>query len=218
MDSIHSFGTITAAGRTSTCFIAQLAVVSDRIDVPMKPIFAFLTARTVQDEVTGCWNWTGPRDKNGYGRTSYNGKSVRMNRLAAHYWFGHPLDSPLFVLHRCDNPSCVNPNHLFIGTVTDNNRDTVAKKRHRESRKTHCPKGHPYDEVNIYWQKSGSRQCRACHRDGATTDAKRKYHREQMAQKRRAMGIPMRNFATRPTQPMSLAEWKAASQRRATPD
>lgn len=55
--------------------------------------------------------------------------TVTAHRLAAHLWLGFDLNDPRFVLHRCDNPPCFNPDHLFIGTVQDNQADMAAKGR-----------------------------------------------------------------------------------------
>jgi hypothetical protein len=128
-----------------------------------------LIDRIQLDEKTGCWNWRGAKLVAGYGQASYRGKKVTAHRLAAFLWLQHPLDSPLLVLHRCDNPSCFNPKHLFIGTQSDNLKDAIKKGRWTspQKKKTHCPKGHPYDETNtLIDTKSGyiHRICRACTR------------------------------------------------------
>ena len=115
------------------------------------------------DPVTGCWNWIGRRGHNGYGITSYMGNNnVRVHRLSAHFYLGFDLKSNLLVCHRCDNPACFNPKHLFIGTISANAVDSVKKGRHAESKKTHCPQGHEYNEQNTYSWRPNVRRCRVC--------------------------------------------------------
>lgn len=76
-----------------------------------------------------CWPWTGAR-AHGYGRIRTIGKRFcRAHRLA--YALAHGDPGPLLVCHRCDNPLCCNPAHLFLGTVQDNNLDRDAKHRAR---------------------------------------------------------------------------------------
>lgn len=76
-----------------------------------------------------CWEWTGhPNGKFGYGRVMVNGRRVLAHRRAWELLVG-PIPDGLKVLHRCDNPPCVRPDHLFLGTLADNNRDRDAKGR-----------------------------------------------------------------------------------------
>lgn len=80
----------------------------------------------------GCWLWTGARSGNRYGLIRGEGGRHSKNEVAHRAsWtlvYG-PIPEGLWVLHRCDNPPCVRPEHLFLGDPTDNNRDTVAKGR-----------------------------------------------------------------------------------------
>ena len=76
-----------------------------------------------------CWNWTGPRDKKGYGLGIYNkGRQPRIHRQSYELNIG-PIPQGLHVLHKCDNPSCVRPDHLFLGTNFDNIQDRNKKGR-----------------------------------------------------------------------------------------
>lgn len=78
----------------------------------------------------GCWEWAGSivKTRGGYGRFHANGKSYRAHRLSWQIYKGQwPGD--LFVCHKCDNPKCVRPSHLFLGTTDDNMRDMVSKGR-----------------------------------------------------------------------------------------
>jgi len=79
-----------------------------------------------------CWLWTGSRDLQGYGRIGTGGR--RSTPILTHRvsWVMHHGSIPegMLVCHHCDNPSCVRPDHLFLGTNADNVQDMIAKKRH----------------------------------------------------------------------------------------
>jgi len=118
----------------------------------------------------GCWLWTAYCDGYGHGIFRWNGKTTGAHRIAWELTFGA---TDLCVLHKCDNPPCVNPDHLFKGTKGDNNRDCVAKKRHHHSRKTHCFRGHKFTDENTRYYKNG-RWCRKCNADYAKATRKKK--------------------------------------------
>lgn len=77
---------------------------------------------------TPCWMWTGWLDGIGYGRISVSGKLILAHRFSYEFFNG-PFSPELDILHKCDNPTCVNPAHLFLGTAFDNMRDMVNKGR-----------------------------------------------------------------------------------------
>ncbi len=93
------------------------------------------------DKSGECWLWTGNRYPNGYGRVWWKGASHGAHRvaweLATTAW---PGDSQ--VLHRCDNPQCVNPAHLFLGTQRDNMRDRLTKGKYARGDQ-HPARAHP---------------------------------------------------------------------------
>lgn len=80
----------------------------------------------------GCFEWQGARKgktkAEGYGLTSWNGKAIKAHR-ASYLAFRGPIPDGLHVCHTCDNPCCINPAHLFLGTVLQNRRDSVDKGR-----------------------------------------------------------------------------------------
>lgn len=91
-------------------------------------IFDRLFDRAMIQE-NGCWEFSGARHNQGYGLISLNGKMYRAHRVAYDLCVGD-IPEDIQVLHKCDNPPCVNPEHLFLGTGQDNMDDKVAKDRH----------------------------------------------------------------------------------------
>lgn len=80
------------------------------------------------EKTGGCWLWTGSCFPNGYGQFSLSKTSVGAHRIS---WLIHNGDIPtgIFVCHHCDNPICIRPDHLFLGTAQDNTRDAATKGR-----------------------------------------------------------------------------------------
>lgn len=79
---------------------------------------------------SGCWLWQGHLDRKGRGNLRVNGRRVIASRLSYELHFDVIPDG-LYVCHECDNPQCVNPDHLWLGTHRDNTDDMIAKGRHR---------------------------------------------------------------------------------------
>lgn len=83
----------------------------------------------------GCWEWQGARDKDGYGQTRSPNGRVKAHRRAWEIVAGS-IPEGLYVLHRCNNPSCVRPDHLYLGTALDNGIDRRSRSRKRSDRWT----------------------------------------------------------------------------------
>lgn len=77
---------------------------------------------------SGCWLWTGNVNKNGYGRFGFNKKVFLAHRVSYQYFCNADIDKKI-VCHKCDVPSCVNPDHIFAATPDVNSKDMVAKGR-----------------------------------------------------------------------------------------
>lgn len=132
-----------------------------------------------------CWVWTGKRNRDGYGlwgRKYAHRASMEID--------GQP-PGKAFVLHRCDNPPCVNPTHLYLGTPQDNMRDAIARGLHpgnpKKGERTHCDNGHEFAGTNLIIHPSGGRICRICDNKRKAASARRT---------RRRQGVAPRNFVT----------------------
>jgi len=78
---------------------------------------------------SGCWEWNGGRHSAGYGVLNVHGKSHYAHREALQISLGRNLGPDMYACHKCDNPPCMNPAHLFEGTLQDNNKDMHHKGR-----------------------------------------------------------------------------------------
>ncbi len=83
---------------------------------------------------SGCWQWTGGKDNDGYGMFWLRGTNVHASR-ASYEIYTAPVPRSKQVCHRCDNPGCVNPDHLFLGTQKENVQDSIRKGRRIRNRK-----------------------------------------------------------------------------------
>lgn len=130
-------------------------------------------SKFIPEPNSGCWLWTGPFNAQGYGRFTVrrNDKHYSSQSAPRIAWRLYRGEIPIgkWVLHRCDTPECVNPDHLFIGTRQDNIDDMMNKGRQNQQKKTHCPMGHLLGGNNLYLHNGRHRVCRACNREAAAT-------------------------------------------------
>lgn len=130
-----------------------------------------LKSRTIYDENTGCWLHQGINKSKGYAFATFNYTQVSVHRISAYLYLNYDLeDKSLQVNHKliCSNLNCWNPEHIYVGTQTDNMNDTVLKGNHGSpnKNKTHCKFGHEYTPENTYTRKdNGFRQCLTCQRE-----------------------------------------------------
>lgn len=122
------------------------------------------------DKTDACWEVRrGEIDRKGYGIIYHRGSRHLTHRVS--YMLAHgPFAAEMCVCHRCDNPPCVRPDHLFLGTREDNIRDMVKKGRHRweagvkaaSKLPPTCRMGHEFTPENTEWRGDRGRRCRVC--------------------------------------------------------
>ena len=114
-----------------------------------------------------CWPWKGALGSHGYGRVNFQGVHMTASRAVFSAVHGRVPDG-LLVCHKCDNPPCVNPEHLFVGTYQDNVTDMMQKGRGRwvtrSEKRTYCRKGHLLAATEYIVPSTGSRLCGVCMR------------------------------------------------------
>lgn len=110
----------------------------------------------------GCWLWTGPTNGNGYGRISTTDGHKGVHRVSMRLFKPDEYEETLDVLHSCDIPKCFNPTHLRCGDDSENTKDAVERGNNYQASKTHCIRGHEYNEANTYIRPNGNRDCKKC--------------------------------------------------------
>jgi hypothetical protein len=116
---------------------------------------------TVDDD--GCWVWTGPQTRNGYGYWQAGpGKPKRVvHRILWEHEYDQPVPDGLQLDHLCRNRLCCRPDHFEPVTASVN----TMRQDHAYRNKTHCPKGHEYTDANTRITPAGKRVCRQCDRE-----------------------------------------------------
>lgn len=125
-----------------------------------------------------CVETTNSRNKAGYGQclAHRHGRKIYLTHVLA--WIdanGRLPEDGMKILHSCDNPPCVNPEHLREGTQAENNQESVAKGRSKRFTHDECVNGHSYSR-NVYVDAKGCRHCRLCR-----ADASRRYYEKLLA-------------------------------------
>lgn len=125
-----------------------------------------------QPTLTSCWLWAHDVERRGYGQISYKNKTFMAHRVMYENTYG-PIPEKLTIDHLCEVTTCVNPEHLEVVTMGENNkRSSVISTIN--SLKTHCSNGHEFNKENTYLYKGKWRQCRIC-----TTKRLRKAYQER---------------------------------------
>jgi hypothetical protein len=110
----------------------------------------------------GCWEWIGWKNSKGYGQMSIKQKKKPAHRVVYELLVG-PIPDGLQLDHLCRNHGCVRPDHLEPVTPRENLIRGNTKAAENVA-KTHCPKGHPYDDANTVVTTKGYRKCRECNK------------------------------------------------------
>jgi hypothetical protein len=119
--------------------------------------------RYIEDK-DGCWNWKGSVEKDGYGKCGLRSGSTLAHRAFYGILVGK-IPSGLELDHLCKNRKCVNPKHLEPVTHVENISRGIYTINHRNGRKTHCKRGHPFDDKNTYVETYNGiimRKCVTC--------------------------------------------------------
>jgi len=135
-------------------------------------IFATFDQHYSVDTVTGCFLWNRATNSKGYGilTDTRTHRLVLAHRLALERKLGREIAPGMMAIHSCDNPLCVNPDHIREGSGKDNCADARERGRAinvpaaRNAAKTHCCRGHEYTPTNTRLDANGFRSCRTCQR------------------------------------------------------
>jgi hypothetical protein len=117
---------------------------------------------------SGCWEWQAHRTGEGYGQFDWEGISTRFAHRIAYTVLVGPIPYGLTLDHLCENPPCVNPQHLKPCTIGENVLRSAVSPTAVNARRTYCKRGHPLSGDNLYvrpknrWLPNGARACKTC--------------------------------------------------------
>ena len=133
-----------------------------------QPIYKDIEDKFIPEPNSGCWLWIAAQDPRGYGRVNLLRRTglrnrVRLAHRVVYEMYRGPIPKGLTLDHLCRVTSCVNPNHLEITTLWENQRRGMSLNA-QNARKTHCMRGHEFTERNAIREGRTGRRCRICTR------------------------------------------------------
>ena len=147
-------------------------------NMPLIERFFQKVDKSGNDKFPDCWIWTGAPTSKGYGAFKYyQDRSAIGAHVSSHLFHIGEVPKGKIVRHHCDNPPCVNPEHLLLGTNSDNMKDMFARDRHSwvNRERTHCRRGHEFLVVGVkVGTKANGKSFRTCKECSRMMDAKRR--------------------------------------------
>ncbi len=163
-------------GSLNTRHVCQTCKTSvDRVGTGPRPKFCSLACHLAVEVLRGspdeCWNWTGLRNDRGYGRFHFGKKNILAHRAAWIAVAGKEIPDGMVICHSCDNRTCCNPAHLFLGTQSDNMQDCVRKGRKNNPQGERHPRSKLTEDI--------VRQIKACKSAGDATAVATRFNTSQ---------------------------------------
>ena len=138
----------------------------DAASLRFDPLIRFLAYSGSAPTGNGCIEWSGPLDGNGYGAFRCGKTTYKAHRISLGFHGRSLVPMHLYALHSCDNPACVNPNHLRAGTARENRMDAISRGRTIEQYRHSdvCLRGHSMSGENVRIRSNGRLRCLSCAR------------------------------------------------------